>query len=1010
MRPIELIVEGFTSFRSRQVLDFSNLDLFAITGATGAGKTSLLDAITFALYDKVSQKPNSSRELVSQGAAQMKVELRFVMRQTEYRIVRTWRNRGKTDEKKFLFDKLIGEDWERCDRNEKLEDIIGMDFETFTRVIILPQGQFDEFLKGEASKRREILRQLAGFQIFEQMRKEAGDRTSRFKAEREGLEKVLAGIQAPTKEELQQQQTELENLEVSIPELDIKVKNSRKLWELEEKLFAQIQQHQTLSVKLDRLCQDASRIQSLEIKLRNAQLANSIVETWAILRTNRQRLQTAIAELSKTTQHLEITKRELDQQQQIFAEFRSDLVASQAEITTQERNLAIAESLHIQQQQSQTELDRACKNVTERSQILAKCGNSQKQSELELQTTTNTLEKLKKAIASSSKATERLENLRESASLLAQWQILKTNLTKQQHKYAQLQTENNQLMQKLAEKQNLITKAERKFEAVNIALSEAEFSNSQALQSNHVNALRSELNDRDNCPVCHNIYLVKGLPEITQSELIDTKNLVSQRLVNEHQLLELRDAKIKIEANLGTSTQQLQDYSIEMRSLETEISQLLNQINSILENHRQIPWIAENLLRERQELERQELAYQKLISDQQEIMITYENQKTKLNTNQESFQLAEIESTKAEQERSHRQAQLQKISQDLLEVTAGQSYETLRQTILQAKSQLSDRLQRIESNYQKARENFVKLEVAAIKSQENHQLIIAECAKQESNWQAELQKTNFTESQFIAAQVMQSQIDRWQTEITNYRQQQQELTTRLQIISEAIADQDTNQQAIANLREQSQQAEQHFQLANENRASIKAWLEQAKQKLQESEQLELQKMALQTQEQTYYTLAQDLQSHKFQEYILDTLQQELAYRASVLLQLLSSDRYILQIESGDYWVSDNWNGGEKRRVKTLSGGETFAASLSMALALSERLSMGIELGSLFLDEGFGTLDSETLESVTQILESLRQQNRLIGVITHIQSLADRLPAQIYVRKSINGSELVNIIS
>ena len=172
--------------------------------------------------------------------------------------------------------------------------------------------------------------------------------------------------------------------------------------------------------------------------------------------------------------------------------------------------------------------------------------------------------------------------------------------------------------------------------------------------------------------------------------------------------------------------------------------------------------------------------------------------------------------------------------------------------------------------------------------------------------------------------------------------------------------------------------------------------------------MEERKIALQVQEQTYHTLAQDLQSNRFQEYILDSLQQELAYRASALLQQLSEDRYILQIESGDYWVADNWNGGEKRRVKTLSGGETFAASLSMALALSERLSMGIELGSLFLDEGFGTLDSETLESVTQILESLRQQDRLIGVITHIQSLAERLPTQIHVRKSINGSELVRI--
>jgi exonuclease SbcC len=112
------------------------------------------------------------------------------------------------------------------------------------------------------------------------------------------------------------------------------------------------------------------------------------------------------------------------------------------------------------------------------------------------------------------------------------------------------------------------------------------------------------------------------------------------------------------------------------------------------------------------------------------------------------------------------------------------------------------------------------------------------------------------------------------------------------------------------------------------------------------------------------------------------------------------------IQNGEYEVEDNWNGGESRRLRTLSGGETFAASLSMALALSEKLSMGVELGSLFLDEGFGTLDAETLESVTQILVSLQQQNRLIGVITHIQALAEQLPSQVKVHNCITkGSTL-----
>lgn len=1001
MRPIELIVEGFTSFRTRQTLDFSSLDLFAITGATGAGKTSLLDAITFALYDKVAQKPNSSRELVSQGATQLKVEFRFVMRQTEYRVVRTWRNRGKTDIKNFLLDELVGEEWERC-ATQKVEEIIGMDFETFTRVIILPQGQFDEFLKGEAGKRREILRQLAGFQIFELMRKEASDRTSRFKAEREGLDKVLEGMQAPTIEEVNAQQTELENLEVSIPELDIKAKNSRKLLESEERLFAQIQQYSQLSVKLERLQQDVPKVQALEVQFRNAQLANSIVGTWTILQTTRKRVENAITDLTTANKQLEIAKFDLEKQQQILEQSRTDQIEAQSHIESQERSLALAESLHTQQQQCVAELERAHKNALERSQQLEKATIATKQAELELQNSTQQLQKITTAIANSHNDPQRLENLRLVAEPLAQQQMLQDGLVKLKQKSTQLQTESSNLTLQLDKSKQAIAKAENEFQTANIALTKAESSNLQALQSSHVNALRAELHDGDNCPVCNNLYVIEGLPELLKIELIDTDTLKKQRDANERQLAKLREDKAKLEANLETSQLQLQIQTQEIAELETEVAKFQEQIDHILKT----AWTAADILRDRQELERQELAYQKLINEQKEIAIACRNAESKLNINQENLQLTQIEFQKSEQEKVHRQSQLQEVSQRLQEITAGKSYESLRQSILQAKSELSDRLQAMEKSYQKARENFVKREETATKTQENHNVAIAERTQQETNWHNELQSINFTESEFLAAQTTRSQMESWQKDIDTYQRQEQDLITRRQMFAEAIADQHTDEIAIANLRADLQQIEQDLQLASERRAAIKAWLEQAQQRRQESQDLEERKVALQVQEQIYHTLSQDLQSNKFQEYILDSLQQELANRASVLLQQLSEDRYILQIESGDYWVSDNWNGGEKRRIRTLSGGETFAASLSMALALSEKLSMGIELGSLFLDEGFGTLDSETLESVTQILESLRQQDRLIGVITHIQSLAERLPTQIHVRKSINGSELV----
>ena len=94
---------------------------------------------------------------------------------------------------------------------------------------------------------------------------------------------------------------------------------------------------------------------------------------------------------------------------------------------------------------------------------------------------------------------------------------------------------------------------------------------------------------------------------------------------------------------------------------------------------------------------------------------------------------------------------------------------------------------------------------------------------------------------------------------------------------------------------------------------------------------------------------------------------------------------------------------ESRSVKTLSGGESFIASLSLALALSDYLAGSKALGALFLDEGFGTLDSEALDAVTLVLETLNTTGRTVGVITHVPSLAERLPNRLMVEKAQGSS-------
>jgi exonuclease SbcC len=138
----------------------------------------------------------------------------------------------------------------------------------------------------------------------------------------------------------------------------------------------------------------------------------------------------------------------------------------------------------------------------------------------------------------------------------------------------------------------------------------------------------------------------------------------------------------------------------------------------------------------------------------------------------------------------------------------------------------------------------------------------------------------------------------------------------------------------------------------------------------------------------------------------------LAAGGSEWLKQISGGRYDLVVDGQDFVVEDLWNAGETRSVKTLSGGETFLASLALALALAEQLPSlagsgpGAALESLFIDEGFSHLDAETLDIVASALEVLGQdRRRLIGVITHVPALAERMPARIVVHKSQSGSRV-----
>jgi exonuclease SbcC len=167
------------------------------------------------------------------------------------------------------------------------------------------------------------------------------------------------------------------------------------------------------------------------------------------------------------------------------------------------------------------------------------------------------------------------------------------------------------------------------------------------------------------------------------------------------------------------------------------------------------------------------------------------------------------------------------------------------------------------------------------------------------------------------------------------------------------------------------------------------------------------------QQQVAEALAGHLAANRFEKWLLDEAVQQLVHGASQILGELTGDAYALAVDarSGGFLVVDHTNASQTRPARTLSGGETFLASLALALALADHLGATLaatgpaRLDSLFLDEGFGTLDPDTLDVVAAALDELGARGRMVGVVTHVRELADRLPVRFEVRK-VGGSATV----
>jgi exonuclease SbcC len=896
MRPLRLKLQGFGAYLEPQQIAFDDIELFAITGPTGAGKTTLLDALTFALYRETPRAgAKGLGELKHPAAQSAKVELEFDHAGGLWRVVRVL---GKENQHRLEY--MEEGNWRTHPSSDKVNtlnahiaEMLGMDYATFTRAILLPQGQFDTFLRGDRKERRETLMRLYGLERLSGMRERVGEHLREAKAGLARLEGEMGGLEEADEARLSaMRETEARERKEEI-RLSAEAEKAQKALGEAERLAEKFRELASWQRKAQAWGSQVAVIEQIGDRLGAAQQAENAWPQIEALEAAQKSYEAAEAECKG----LEATHRKL----QAEAEQLKNQFSPQA---LEAAKYAQAQLPLIQSQQER----------------LRRYGGEPKPPHPE------PLEFDE----------DRLDHLREAERQQAEREALHKRLTQAE---SRLKTAQNSV----AAQQAQVEAARQELEALKVQgqgaktrRDAAENALAEAQAKAGVLAHRHLLKTGEPCPLC--AQQVEALPP---EQGLDLQALETAALSTKKAHEELRERYSQTNANLKAWSEALPALKKTVDELTSDHTELKRQLQAL------------------------------------------------------PLQLQSLGDIEVERRR-----RLTALAQTLRELTQGAGYEQYAEGVRESLKRLEGmaaQAQTVEANLQAAGQ---KLQAAQVRLQERGAALEA----QQQGLSTVLAVGKFATLEALrAARLGLPERTALEKRSQEHHSEGVAIHSRL----EALGVELKNHKSVdeADLREQRTHLDYLRQSARAALSQAQTLAADLKRLLaQRTRRGELlgQQAKLVGQVDVWERLSTDLRGDRFQDYLLERYQQGLLHRASELVGELSQSRYRFRLESGEYAVEDRWTEAV-RPVRTLSGGESFLASLSLALALSEHLSKG-RIGALFLDEGFGTLDAETLDQVAGVLEALPTRGRLVGIVTHVEALAERLPARLVVEKHPSGSK------
>lgn len=1007
MRILRLTMDAVGPFPGHEVIDFeafSDAGRFLLSGPTGAGKSTIIDAIVFALYGKVSGGRDSSdsriRSRYASEQAKTEVELIFstssgnykVRRQPAYeRVKKNGKGVTKQNAKAWLFklDEQLREVSEpltkTSDVGTEITRIVGLSREQFTQTVVLPQGKFAQFLRSTSKDRQDLLQELFGTAIFEDLQLDLVERAREVKKKQEALDATLRanlGVLASLLDEAPQLNQERSLVYAPVPKVDCEFDPLETAWASRfEPLAPWLEQNQR--------CADleVSALREQEDKLRSEftsqrDLAARQERYLALTKEHEQLVTQGPAQRQRLAQiqalqalaDLKPWHEQLKQAQQTVAQRQLEQTAALEQLEPDERVQAVLQSPGDYQNAQALSVQLTAQVAALSPQVELEAGLAGRRRDLQAKTQAHE--------SASTKLAQGRERENQLPTQIASKQELLEQLNEQAATLPATQLAQEQAAQalKLAKAHEQLAKdhqqARKLQQLVALELKQASQKHKHMLEqwlSQSALNLAQNLVDGAPCPVCgateHPAPAMQGGENISQDQLDQALEEVNEA---QEELSQASEKVTKLAAQLEAQPCQLSP--VQAREQLEEAKAALAAAKQAGEQARSCKTHITELNAELETLRADNQAAQtRLAGDAKEIQLLGE----KIESDAASLSCEGFESVAAKAEYLSQLAagleQLAKAGQELSQCQkrAQQAADSFAAQWAQASASFAelDSAANAQDGYAQACQAFAGLDLTALKaaaasyekSLSINQAALDELAGIELTPPPLEQTRAQLEQAQAKTQACQTYASTWQAFAGQVNAQLAKLNKLLARRSQASAT-DAQLLALASAANGD----------NHARLTLSAWV---------------------------------LQAH---------FRQVLVF-ANERLGVIGAGRYeLINVDSEEdtrqqkqglgLAVVDHLS-GTTRSPRTLSGGESFYVSLALALALADVVATqngGIEMNTLFIDEGFGSLDEGTLAEVMDVLGALHSGGRVVGIVSHVSELKRAIPAAIEVRPLLGG--------